>query len=364
VHAQTGSRDDTRRLDGLAVGVVGGRKTKELALILAEEGASITAVEGVGVGPVPEVDEITDDVCARRPSVVVLTTDAGLSLWLDAADATGRRTELLDVLRASRLILRGPKVAGAAAAVGLTAAWCGNGSIRELAEHLDAIAETDVLVQLPPGGAPGLTHRLGERGIRAHVVVPYAHTAANPEDLRQAVTGALRGTQDAIVVTNRPAAEAVLSAAGTENPRFLTCAKAGQFAVFCLGMAAGRVLAEAEPALPSEPRLGLLARLVTDTLPQRTDVRLGPINVRGRRVTGRHHAELTPREAALLRVLSSAHGRVVTREALLAMLPGGRASTGRSLEVSVGRLRAALGPASGAVVTVPRRGYKLDPSRV
>lgn len=353
-------------LDGLTLAVVGGRKTNELAMMLEEHGAEVIAVEGVNIGPVSEVDDLTEAVCARPPSVAVLTTDAGLSLWLDAADAAGRRDELLEALRGAELIVRGPKVAGAAAAAGLQPAWCGNGSMRELVEKMEELPydHRGVLVQLPPGGAPEITTRLIDRGVRALVAVPYTHTAGSPEDLRHAVLAALRGALDAIVVTNRPAAQAILGAAGTEDQRFLACAKAGMFTLFCLGQAARRVLADADPLLPPEPRLGALARLVTDVLPGRNDVRLGGLSMRGRVVSaGRRRVQLTPREAALLRVLSTSRGRVVTRHQLESLLSGGVIGSSRSLEVSIARLRKALGAAAAAIVTVPRRGYMLDPTR-
>jgi uroporphyrinogen-III synthase len=60
---------------------------------------------------------------------------------------------------------------------------------------------------------------------------------------------------------------------------------------------------------------------------------------------------------ALLRQLASRPGHVISRDALLAALPGERAD-GHTLEVAIGRLRAALGSAD-VIATVVKRGYRL-----
>jgi uroporphyrinogen-III synthase len=310
---------------------------------------------------------LTDEVCAQPPDVVILTTDAGLSLWLEAADSVERRTELLDALRGAELLVRGPKVAGAAAVAGLNPTWCGNGTLGELESELENrdLRGRRVLVQLPPGTAPELKARLGRRGATVIGVVPYTHTFASSDGLNRIIAVALSGELDALVVTNRPAAEAVLDTTGNDQARFRACATAGLFSLFCLGPAAGRVFAGASPVLPASPRLGALARLVIDELPVRASIDLGRAGVvRGRVVTddGRV-ADLAPREAGVLRVLAASRGRVVPRQELISLLWSGAPGSARALEVAVARLRANLGSAAAALVTVPRRGYMIDTAR-
>jgi uroporphyrinogen-III synthase len=59
----------------------------------------------------------------------------------------------------------------------------------------------------------------------------------------------------------------------------------------------------------------------------------------------------------LLRALAQQPGHVVTREKLLALLPGERVS-GHAVDVAIGRLRTALGDPA-IVATVVKRGYRL-----
>ncbi|KOS53107.1 winged helix-turn-helix domain-containing protein, partial [Rhodococcus rhodochrous] len=69
-----------------------------------------------------------------------------------------------------------------------------------------------------------------------------------------------------------------------------------------------------------------------------------------------------PAAMALMRTLAARPGRVVSREELLAALPGGGGDT-HAVETAVARLRSALG-APAIVQTVVKRGYRLavDPA--
>ena len=66
---------------------------------------------------------------------------------------------------------------------------------------------------------------------------------------------------------------------------------------------------------------------------------------------------LSPAPAAVLQALVANPGNVVSRRALLAMLPSGTAGSEHAVEMAVARLRAALG--TRAVQTVVKRGYRL-----
>ena len=66
---------------------------------------------------------------------------------------------------------------------------------------------------------------------------------------------------------------------------------------------------------------------------------------------------LSPAPTAVLQALVANPGNVVSRRALLAMLPSGTAGSEHAVEMAVARLRAALGTRS--VQTVVKRGYRL-----
>ena len=115
-------------------------------------------------------------------------------------------------------------------------------------------------------------------------------------------------------------------------------------------------------------RLGALARLVTDELPARAPSWCAAghvVSLRGQGVVVDGVLRpVAPAGMALLRALVRRPGEVVTREQLLAALPGGSGDT-HAVETAVARLRTALG-APAVVQTVVKRGYRVpvDPAVV
>ena len=78
---------------------------------------------------------------------------------------------------------------------------------------------------------------------------------------------------------------------------------------------------------------------------------------RGRRLLDGAEVKLSPAPLAVLQALVTNPGNVVSRKALLAMLPSGTAGSEHAVEMAVARLRASLGTRS--VQTVVKRGYRL-----
>ena len=118
------------------------------------------------------------------------------------------------------------------------------------------------------------------------------------------------------------------------------------------------------PLAPERGRLGLLVRELTDALQVRQRVVLlgtTSVIVQGRTVAvdGRR-VDLPPRERAVLDMLVGADGSVVTKPDLLREVWRSADADEHAVEVAISRLRRRLGPAGGAVRTVPRRGYRLD----
>ena len=114
--------------------------------------------------------------------------------------------------------------------------------------------------------------------------------------------------------------------------------------------------------IPDRGRMGALVRLVITRLGvdnPAVPTRAGELRVRAGRATLDHkRLELSAATLGVLRELAREPGAVISRERLLAVLPG--ASTDpHAAEVAVARLRSGLGDA-GVVKTVYRRGYQLE----
>ena len=112
---------------------------------------------------------------------------------------------------------------------------------------------------------------------------------------------------------------------------------------------------------PVRARLGALAREIVEQLPRRATV----VVAAGHRLELRGHAvvvddaliALSEAGMDVLRELTASGGRVLSREALLSLLPGD-SHDGHAVEAAIGRLRTALGDPA-IIQTVVKRGYRL-----
>ena len=137
----------------------------------------------------------------------------------------------------------------------------------------------------------------------------------------------------------------------------------GRVAAICVGPVTAAPLRRlgVPASYPDRYRLGAMARLIGDEIPRRAyhftagghhiSVRSSAVAVDG------HVRTVPPASMALLRRLMATPGWVVSREELLAQLPGGGGDT-HAVETAMTRLRSALG-APRAVQTVVKRGYRL-----
>jgi len=132
----------------------------------------------------------------------------------------------------------------------------------------------------------------------------------------------------------------------------------------CVGPVTARPLVRlgVPTSAPERMRLGALARHITDELPvlqSRVLTAAGHlVEIRGTCVLVDGAVKsLAPAAMATMRALALRPGTVVSRQDLLAALPGAGTDT-HAVETAVLRLRTALGDKS-IVATVVKRGYRL-----
>jgi len=114
---------------------------------------------------------------------------------------------------------------------------------------------------------------------------------------------------------------------------------------------------------PERARLGALVRTVVEQLPAR---RTRTVSAGDHRLELRGHSvlvdgrpvELTARQVGVLSALVEGGGRVLSRADLLRAAWDEPADE-HAVEMTVARLRTALGPAGRTVETVVKRGYRL-----
>lgn len=363
-------------LHGFTIGVTAARRAEEFATLLERRGAQVVHAPAIRIVPLSddaELERVTRAIVAAPPDVTIATTAIGFRGWMGAADGWGLADELSGALSGGRILARGPKVTGAIRAAELRETWSPESeSSAEVLEHLlaEGVEGTRIAVQLHGERTewePGTDLCRGLRDAGADVVAVPVYRWTPPEDpatLDRLIDRIVEHAIDAVTFTSAPAVASLLIRAkdtGMLDP-MLEGMRTGVVAV-CVGPVTAAPLVELEVpvTMPPRARLGSLARHITEELPRRAvGIRAAGhmLGLRGRCVVVDDRVRcLAPAGMALIRTLASRPGRVVSREELLAVLPGGGGDT-HAVETAVARLRSALG-APAIVQTVVKRGYRL-----
>ncbi|MBC7296828.1 MAG: uroporphyrinogen-III synthase [Dietzia sp.] len=368
--------NDDLPLLGRTVAVTAARRASEQKVLLERRGAAVLHAPAIRMIPVAEdelVRSATARVLAAPADLMVLTTATGVRWWTQVCEEWGYSRDLHALMERVPLYSRGPKVTGALRAAGLR-------------EHASAASEAtpELLEMLLERGVDGLTVAVqlqgassdwnpmaplveGLRAAGAEVIVVPIYRWELPEDLEafdDLVRTVARAGVDGVTFTAAPAVVSMLERAdlmGIHDD--VLDALSGPVAALCVGPVTAEPLVDlgVPVSMPDRMRLGALMRHVTDELVARSR----PVTVAGHELTvcaaavlmdGRP-IELSPAPLALLRAMADRPGKCVSREELLAVLPGDGADP-HAVETAMGRLRRALGD-PGLVTTVVKRGYRL-----
>jgi len=358
-------------LAGFTVGVTAARRADELITLLARRGAEVLPAPAIRIVPLADDTELlaaSKMIIAEPPDIVVATTGIGFRGWIDAVDVWGLSEPLLAALRSARMLARGPKARGAIRAAGLREEWSPPSECSaEVLEYLLAggVERQRIAVQLHGEPLPDFCAELRCAGADVVAVPVYRWTA--PEDtgpLGRLIAAAVAGTVDAITFTSAPAAASLLAhAAATGHLGEFESLLGRRTVAMCVGpVTAGPLLARDIPAVwPHRARMGALVYRLAEDL----SAAAPSLPVAGHLMELRGHAvvldgtlrPVPPAPMAVLQALARRPGAVVGRPELLTGLPGG-GDDEHAVEVTVGRLRAALGD-PGLVQTVVKRGYRL-----
>ncbi len=359
-------------LAGFTVAVTAARRREELASLLVRRGARVVEAPAIRIVATIDDDELraaTEACLTLPPDVVVATTGIGFQGWMEAADGWGVGDVLRARLATTELLVRGPKAKGAVRAAGLAEAWSpASEASAEVLQRLlaEGVVGRRIAVQLHGEPLPDLTDALRRAGAVVVEVPVYRWVPA--EDIRplsRLVDQVLSGQVDCVTFTSAPAVASLLATAGARQPALVDALRSRVLAV-CVGPVTAAPLERQgiSTVRPARARLGDLVRTVVEELPDRQTrvVRAGPFHLalRGHRaLVDGVPVELTTRQAALLSALVAGRGRVLSRADLLRLAWRDEPADEHAVEMTIARLRTALGPAGTAVQTVVKRGYRL-----
>jgi uroporphyrinogen-III synthase len=369
-----GGSMDLLPLEGFVVGVTADRRQQEQTTLLERRGAQVMVGPSIRTSPLGPEDgarAATDDLLDRPPDLVIANTGIGVRGWLAYAESWGREEDVFAVLRRARIAARGPKAVGALTTAGLSV-WYQEPSetMAGLVHHVIEAGVTGTRIALihDGGNATADADRLEAAGATVVTVPVYRWTI--PEDERPAwrlVEAVCERRVDAVTFTAAPALRNLFTIAAQHGvDDVLRKAFNGAVVAACQGPVCADAATDAgirHPLVPDRARLGALVQRVTAELSaSRRVLSIGglPVAVQGRAlVIGDERVWLSDREHAVFHALVQKPGAVVPR-ALLLRIWGSNDSDGHVVDATIARLRQRLGPAAEAVVSVPRRGYRLD----
>nr|WP_242606231.1 uroporphyrinogen-III synthase [Protofrankia symbiont of Coriaria ruscifolia] len=359
---------------GFTVGITAARRREELASLLRRRGARVVHAPALQIVPLADDTKLVEATrsCLAAPlDAVIATTGIGFRGWMEAADGWGLGEDLRRHMAGARMFTRGPKVTGAVRAVGLSECWSPpSESGAELVERLltEDLRGLRIAVQLHGEPLPDMVDNLRAAGAEVVEAPVYRwEPPADPRPVRRMVDLIASGGLDAVTFTSAPAVLSLLrTAAEMDRESEVLDALRGQVLAACVGpVCAAPLQRRGVPAVsPDRFRLGALVRLVCEELPARRCrvVLAGGCELRVQGcavVVDGSPVTLAPKAAAVLAALAERPGRVLSRAELLSRTGASDLADEHAVEMTVARLRTALGPAGQVIETVVKRGYRL-----
>lgn len=359
-------------LEGFTVAVTADRRAGEQAELLERRGARVVhgaCIRTLAVSEGPAMEEATHSLVAWPPDYVIANTGIGMRGWFAGAASWGIEDDLARALSSARVLARGPKAVGAAAAIGLPVWWRDPdeqlaGVVRRLLA--EPLTGKRVAVQLAGDDHGDVSSALRAAGAEVVVVPVYRWTLPVDEaPARRVVTATADALVDVVTFTSPPAVHNFFAMAAAEGMAELVRRAFDDtvtaVAVGPVTAAALRQEGVAQVVAPDRGRLGTMVRALDAAVARRTVRLRDDIVVQGSAVAGPgHRATLTDKERRVFEVLVSRGGAPVPRERLRARAWREPGTDDRALEVTVHRLRRKLGPAGDALMAVAKRGYRLD----
>lgn len=366
---------DSRALSGFRVGVTAARKAEEQINLLERRGAHVVWAPALSVDP-NRVDAgalraVTEQIIGQKIDMFLATTGIGTRAWFDAAEEWGLLDRLLETLGGAEILARGPKSVGAIRRRGLRELWAPESEeFDDVLEHLRGrdLTGKRIVVQEHGQSLSMVAHALTRQGAEViNVVVYRVESAADPEPMFRLVETLTDGELDAVTFTSAPAVAAFMQAAGSVGLRDeVVAAFQADVVAACVGpvTAAAFEMWGVPTMFPERSRTAAMVKMLETELPLRREGLL--IELAGGHQLLLHgdavildgaEVKLSPAPAAVLGALVANPGIVVSRQALLAMLPSGTAGSEHAVEMAVARLRSALG--TKTIQTVVKRGYRL-----
>jgi len=198
-------------LAGRTIALAEGRQLEELAEMLEKEGAAIVRCPLVSILDAPNPQPVVAwlrELAANRFGYVILFTGEGLRRLLGFADRAGIRKEVIEGLKRTRIVTRGPKPVRALKEIDLSPSVIAPSPTTEgviAALRNESLRGQTVGVQFYSESNPPLIQFLERAGASVRTVLPYVYApAADGDRVANLVDQMADGRIDVLVFTSSP----------------------------------------------------------------------------------------------------------------------------------------------------------------
>jgi uroporphyrinogen-III synthase len=362
-------------LAGYTVAVTADRRQEEQVELLCRRGATTIVAPTIRTIPLVQGEGLRtaiEALTARPPEIAVLLTGIGVRALVAAAESMDGGDALLDALSDADVVTRGPKALAAALSAGLDVAWCATTErSTEIINHVTWAAQRGARIAVQRDGSDRPLVADALAGLGADVVDIPVYRWELPEDpapARRLMDTLSNGAVDAVTFTSAPAIHNLLQLAdhdgrGSDVRRDLST----RALAVCVGPVCGEAAAAAgieRCIVPERARLGAMVKAVVSAFAgraRRVELSGAAVLLQGTvAVIDGTEVRLSERERALLELLIDAGGSLVSKRQIQRQVWKAREVDEHAVEVTIARLRRRLGPAAPAIITLPRRGYRLE----
>lgn len=267
-------------LSGRVIGITAERRAEDQAVLFRRLGAEVVHGATMHTNPLSDPErlrDVTERLVAEPPDYLVANTGLGMRSWIEAAGPWGLDGALIDALRATRIVARGAKAAGAVSSSRLGVWWRSpSEQLADVARRLkeEGVGGKRVALQLHGDDQADFVTTLESSGATVIPVpvyswsVPEGHPA---EAALELIRRCCEGSIDAVTFTAGPQVRNMLSLADGNGLAgdLLDAFTRRRPLAGCIGPVCAGVATEegiTDPVVPENWRLGSLVKAVAAAL--------------------------------------------------------------------------------------------------
>ena len=186
--------------------IAGSKKTEEMSFLIEQQGGQplIRSLQGMVILAENEVKKELLQNIDSKADWMIFTTGTGLGAMLHQAELLGIREAFVEIIRNSKVGLRGYKTLAAVKELDVAPVVVDEkGTLEDLVRALEPFdfERQGVVVQMHGEAPPELNRFFEKKGAVVRAILPYRHTPPETEVVKQLCDEIVKGVVDAVCFT-------------------------------------------------------------------------------------------------------------------------------------------------------------------